>query len=98
MRDIVKKGTKPGNLVMNAFAGTISFAMTCTLLPKHGRLLGCDVDPSCVAEEIPQWILLYARQVLRQASNSDEKEEARESAEMYVKAVEALEMRKRLDV
>lgn len=88
MEDIVQKFSKPGNLVVDASAGTFSVATACTVLLKHRKVIGCGVDPGCMTEAMLQLILLYARQVLSTESKIDGKGEVRSLAKMYVKAGE----------
>lgn len=68
------------------------------LLPKQRRFLGCKVDVSRVTETMPQVITFYAHQVLRKKSYIDGDEEVCRSADVYVKAMEEIEMRKRLNL
>lgn len=42
MKDPVRMFSKPENLVMNTFAGTLSTTQACLLLSKHRRLLVCE--------------------------------------------------------
>lgn len=59
-------------------------------LLNHRSSIGCEVDQSCVTEAIPQVIVLYSRQVSTKESDIDGEEEVRRSADVYVKAVEAI--------
>lgn len=60
MKDILQKLIKPGNLVLDAFSGTLSLSKAFMLLSNHEIYIECEVDPSCVTEAILQQILIYA--------------------------------------
>lgn len=60
VKDIVKKYTKPGNLVVDACAGTFCVANGFMLLPKHRSFTGCKVDVSCMTKRRLQLILPHA--------------------------------------
>lgn len=96
MKYIVQKFTRPGNVVIDACAGTFSVAKACLLLPKYRLFIKHEVEPGCVAKEMMQMILLYARQVLIKESAIDGKREGRICAEVYVNAAETIELQKRL--
>lgn len=98
LKDIVQNSTKPGDLAVDACPGTFTVVKASMLLRNHRTFLGCHVDPSCLTEEMSQLILLYARQQLSKMSDIDGEEEVRCCASVYVKAVEAIEVRKLLDV
>lgn len=61
MEEITQKFSEPGDLVVDAGAGTVFFAKDGMLHTKHRRFIRCEGDPSCVIEAISQLILLYAR-------------------------------------
>lgn len=96
MKHIIQKFTKPGTLVVDACAVTFAVAKACMLLVKHRRFIGCKEDSSCVNEAILLLILLYARQLLSKASESDGEENVHRSAEVNATLVESIELRKRL--
>lgn len=98
MKYIVQKSTKPGKLVMDTCAGTLSVDKACMLLSKHRKIIRRKVDPICMIEAILLLILLYPHQLLTKQSDIDEEEQVCSFAEMYVKVVEAMEVRKCLDV
>lgn len=82
---------------MYASAGSFSVGKASMVLPKHRRLIGCEVDRSRETK-MRRWLILpYARQVLSKESEVDGEEEARSSAEMYLKGVEEIEARHFLD-
>lgn len=85
------------NHVVHAYAGTFSISKACMLLPRHRRFMGCKVDPICMNEAMKDLILFNARQVLSRDLYIDEKGEICSSAEVYAKAVEAIEEQKRLN-
>lgn len=97
MNNVVQKFTMPENLVMNACAGTFHVTKACTLFPKYRSFTACK-DPICKNEAMPHMILLYAQQVLSTESDIEREEHVCSSVEVHVKAIEASEVRKRLDV
>lgn len=98
MKNIVQEFTKPVNLVVDTYDGTFSVVRACMLLHKHRKFIGCEVDPCCVTGAMPWLILLYAQQMFSIESDIDREEEARSSAKLYVRAVNAIKFRKCLDV
>lgn len=48
MKDFVQKVLKPADLVLDAFAGTLSTANLCKLLEMHRSFVGCEKDNGCV--------------------------------------------------
>lgn len=44
MMELVRKFTKPGEVVPDCFAGTCAVYKAFLLLPKHLVLVGCDMD------------------------------------------------------
>lgn len=82
MKDFVPKFSKPGNLVMNAYAKSFLVAKACMFLPKLRNLIGCKVGPSCVTEEMLQLFLLCTQQVLGMELDVDKEEEVGHSADV----------------
>lgn len=98
MKNILKKFTTPGNLVVEAFAEVISVSNAYLLFPKQCRLTEYEVDPSCVTEVKPQLILINIKQVLREKLDIDGDEHVCTSAKVYAKKVEAIDVHKSLNV
>lgn len=74
LKAILYKSTNPGNLVLEASAGTFFIDKAYLLLPKHRIFIGYDMESSCVTEMMPQLISLYARRLLSKKSDIDGKE------------------------
>lgn len=89
---------KPGSLIVDAYAGTLSVAKACVHFPNPRRFTGCKVNLSCFPEAMPRLILLYNRKLLSKQSDIDGQEQIRSSAEVYVKTVQVIDVQKRLDV
>lgn len=70
---------------MDVCAGTFSAVKAFMLLSKHRKFIACKVNPSCMTEAMAQPFLLYAQHVLGKELNLIGEEEARRSAEAYVK-------------
>lgn len=85
-------------MVLHTCSGTFSIATVCLLLPKHTRFMEGEVDLSCMVEVFLQLILLYGRQVQSKESGNDRKDDFRSSADIYVIAVEVIQVRKHLNV
>lgn len=52
MKDIVQKSMKPGNVCMDACAGTFSVVRACLFLPKYRTVIRCEVDVSGVTKKM----------------------------------------------
>lgn len=82
MKYIVKRFTKPENLVADVRSRSFSIAKARMLLSKHSMFIECSVDPSCVTEAILQLILLYVRHVLNKELETNVEEQSCSSAEV----------------
>lgn len=60
MKNILQKLTKPGSLAVDACTSTFSVARYCMLLPNNRIFIKRKKVPSCMTEEKPQLVLLYA--------------------------------------
>lgn len=98
MKDILQKFKKLENFVVNASAGTISIDKVCLLLLMRRRYIKFAVDLSHVAEVMPQLILQYDILMLSKGADMDSDEQVLNTVEKYVKSVEVIEVRRRLDV
>lgn len=94
----MQRFTKPGIPVVDACAETSSVTKGCMLLPKHRKFISCKVDPGCATGARLQLILLFGEILLSKELNIDGEEQVPSSAEMYMKAVESMEVRRRLRV
>lgn len=63
-KDINRKFTVPVGLVVDWCAGMISVAKTYMQLPQHRWFVGFDLDSECVASNLQQVPLDFARQIL----------------------------------
>lgn len=70
--DIIKKFTKPGDLVMDHFFGTFSVVTACMLLPDHRIFDGFDNDEICLEYSKKTLLALLARQLLKPNSDIDD--------------------------
>lgn len=82
---------------MDACARTLSVAKACISFRKHKIFIGCKLHPSCVIDTMLQLILLYTRLGLSIQSDNNGEEEFSPSIGEYVKVLEVVEVRKRLD-
>lgn len=69
MRAILRKFTKPGSLVFDPCAGTGATAKACLLESKHRKFVGCEADRRCFELMRPSLLLVFASQVLNEASD-----------------------------
>lgn len=69
MKNINGKFTLLGGLVLYCCAGTFSVVKACMLLPQCRQFAECDLDSECVASRLPQFSLVFARQVLNKRSD-----------------------------
>lgn len=55
MRDLVRKLTKAGELVLDFYAGTCFTVRACMLFDRQREFVGCDLDPEvlCAVESDP---------------------------------------------
>lgn len=90
----MKTSLESRNLVVDACDGTFSMNKTCIVLPERRNFVA---DGNCLTEGASQLILFYARQMQCKTPDIDEEEDVRRSAEIGLRAVEALDMRMRLD-
>lgn len=98
MKDILQTFTKPGIMVLDACAETLSFADDCLHFPKNERIVICWADPNYVTEVIMSyfWSLFDSRCVRSRKWNAMKK--AQTSAKLYEKAAQSPDVRKPLDV
>lgn len=92
MKDIVRKVTKPGNLVVGSCAGTFPVVKSYMLFHKHKTFIGYDVDPRCMNDTSLQLILLYGRELSRKESDIGGEEDALRLVFVYVQAVVSIEV------
>lgn len=98
MNDSVHKTAKPEKMVVDNCAERFSVTKDCMLFQQHRRFTGCKLDSSCVTKALPPLILLYAWQVFNKQSGVDGGKQVINFAKVYRKAVQAIEVSKRLDV
>lgn len=48
MKDLVRKFSEPGDLVLGELLGTLSTAKACPLMENNKRFVGCGKDSYCV--------------------------------------------------
>lgn len=98
MKDIISKLTLPGGLFGGCCAGMFSVAKACTVFPQHRRLVGCGLDPECVASSTPQFAVKFARQVLNGESDITEDSDVQQTTSTFVETMEKLDVKRRIDV
>lgn len=96
MKNILQNSIKPGSVVVDVRARTFCFAKACMVPPKHRSVIECKMDPSGVTEAMPQLMPVFDRQVMNKGLDLGVEEIVCHSAEVYVKTMEAIKVRKRL--
>jgi len=64
LREIICRFSKPGDIVLDFFAGTYSTAVAALTLPKHRKFVGCENDKYChdvASREVYRRFALYIR-------------------------------------
>lgn len=97
LRDIIRKFTKPGMLVVDTFAGTLSVAKACLSLEEHRKAVLCDKDPDVIRDSFESLVAVFASQVLNVISDIVEPEEVRSAAKTFLAGYEALQTQSRVD-
>ena len=69
LRDVIRKFTQPGDLVMDLFSGTAATAKACLSLDEHRRFVGCDIDGDCVNASMDSVLDVFAAQAINPASD-----------------------------
>lgn len=64
MNDLVDKFSKPGDFVLEAFAGMVSTTKASLLLDNHWQIVGCVKDCGCVEQYMVGHMEVYVCQVL----------------------------------
>lgn len=80
MKDLMRKFSKLGHLVLHAFAGKLSTANAYLFLNNQRRSVGCDKDVDCVQMPIPRLVEIYASQLPSDRSNLTAEDKLKESA------------------
>lgn len=96
MRDVIRKFTKPGMVVVDCCAGTLAVGKAGLSLPEHRRVILCDVDSDVVRQSMPSLVLVFAKQVLSDASDIVGNDEVVAAAKKYISAIENTETQLRL--
>jgi len=96
MMDLVQKFTKPGMLVLDPFAGTLSVAKACLSLNKHRRFIVSDADAACVKVSLPSLVLVLAKQFLNEDSDLEGNEEELAAARVFVDGMARFQVREDL--
>lgn len=67
MKDVVHKFSKPDDLVLHAFAMTLSTVKVSLLLSKHVKYVGCEMNSGCVEKSIAVLVESCACQLLNES-------------------------------
>lgn len=97
MKDIIRKFTFPGSVVVDSYAGAFSAANPYMLKAQHRRFLGYDLEVNCVTTSLPQLALVFPRQVLNAELDITKDETLPQAAKTFVKAMEARDQIRRVD-
>lgn len=65
MKELIRKFTLPGGVVVDCCAVTSSGAKACMLQLQHRQFVGNDLDLECIASSPPRLTLIFARRVLK---------------------------------
>lgn len=63
-KDILQMFSRPENMGVDAYDGTLPVTRPCNLLSKLGRFVRCEAYSRCVANAMLQLILFYIRILL----------------------------------
>lgn len=64
LKELIERYSKPGDIVADMFAGTLSTARACMEISEHRVFVGCDLDKECVTCAMPLVYETFARQLL----------------------------------
>jgi DNA modification methylase len=94
MQTLVSKYSPPNGLVFDPFAGTLSTAKACLLLPEHRRCVCGDLDPKCAQIGMVQLVEVFAKQVLNEKSDIDGSADVQAAASTFLHGLQSLRARK----
>lgn len=97
MKEIIRKFTISGFLVVDCCGGTFLVAKACLFLPQHRRFVGFDLDVECVTPSLRQLELIFLRQVLNADSYNTRDETLLQAEIIFVKAMDAMDQKCRVD-
>lgn len=98
VRDLVRKSTRAGVLVMDFGADTYPTARACMLLDLHRTFVGCHEDSVVRSAAEPDLVLNFAFQMLNANSGISRSGRVEAAAEVFIDDVSALLDRKRAPV
>lgn len=64
MKDLLRKYTRPENVVLDFCARTCSAAKACMLPDQHKKFVGCDVDSELLNAADKDLVVMFLAQVL----------------------------------
>lgn len=97
MKDMVPKLSKPGQLALEAFAGTLPGAKACLLLDKHRTLAGCDKIFICLQKSMSSLVEVYASKFLNVRSDLTDDDCPKYSVPVYLAALKSGRLREFLN-
>ena len=69
LKELIMRYTKPGDIVMDMYAGTFSVALACLTLPQHRVFVGCELDTWCFDHAMNALVTRWAAQRYEVANN-----------------------------
>lgn len=96
MSHVAHRLTRAEKRVVDTFARTFLAAKTCTRLPSHKELTKWRPISSSVTISMSQLILIYTLRILNQDTGVGGSSQDCTAVNMYVKALEAAKMQKRV--
>lgn len=98
MKYIIDKFTLLSCLVVDCWAATFSVAKACMLLLHRRRFVWCDLALERVASMLPHLTLVFTIHVLNKASKITGNDNVQLASYTFVKAMNVLVLKRRIDV
>lgn len=83
MRYQVAKFSKPGQKVLDRFAGALSFVKAHLLIGKHSSFFGWENDAQGLVKWMPNFVREYVSQMFDKGSDSTDDRRLTEAARVY---------------
>lgn len=98
MKNIIRKFTLLGGLVLDCSACKFSVGKVYILLMQNRRIVGCELDLECVASSLPHLSLIFSFKISKKETDLTWNDYVQQNAFKLVKVVEELDLKHRTNV
>ena len=91
LQELVGRYTKPGDIVVDCFAGTLVAAKACLQMEKHRIFIGCDRDSQCVEDAMPFLLKVFLDEARNSKSDLSLSQEEHISLLRYIEKLDDCE-------